>query len=252
MTSDIIDKIRALFRKGAQAATQEEADLFIAKAQELLAKYNIDRATVEEAELKATKGTRVKIVEKRYKTGRQRYETDQYISRMIRSCWHVQTIWSIHLEDVRHERSGRVFHSVKERLVYVLVGDELDVEFCLMAIDEIHKMMRHLLSKHLRARGVAWSSEICHSFFWGFQSAFVQSNEREIAKVLKASEQQTQDQYAIVLVDKEKLGDEYITQNISTVRSRTRGQSKGGHDGEAYGAGAKAGATAKVGTKKLK
>lgn len=258
-----IKVIQGLFRKAGAAANKAEQDLFLTKAQQLMLKYKIDKVRFDSAEAEESRKNRpITIVERDLYTKRQRYETDQYIARIVRTCWHVQVLWSTDRELVTTKRKvkrpweteakEREFTRWKDRLIYCLVGDQADVDFVFEIIDEMHKMMRHLLAAHLRNRGEAWSGDICHSFFEGFRHAFMESNKREEAKALAATEKQVQDQYALVLVDKEKAAQEYITQNICTVRSRATGARSSCSDSQAFSSGLKAGKSAKVGTKKLK
>ncbi len=75
-------------------------------------------------------------IEREYRTGRQRYETDRYIARILIRCFNVRVIWATTYEKVKGWRKRwdhlsnkhiKVERDVfKQRLVYCLVGEPAD------------------------------------------------------------------------------------------------------------------------------
>lgn len=250
----IISKIRALLSKTMeQGATQAESESAISLAQKLMTKHNIDKMVIESAELLESRKNRpLEIIEHRHQTGRQRYETDNYISRILRNCFSVRVLWGSTWEVIKSKNKyGSDISSWKKRLDYYIVGDKDDVEFAKVAIEQLHPMMRRFHSAYLRANGQVWSAISCHSFYEGLTDAYIEANKKGKDEAMLESGVAASDQYALVLVDKEKAIKAKM-QTIHTVRGRSTGpRNSWAHDDKAFGEGKKAGKKLSVGAKQL-
>jgi hypothetical protein len=261
MSTEMIDKIRALLRKTTEhGATQAEMESAMAMAQKLMTKHGIDSVSVMSAEEEA-EARKLNIKKVYFNTGRQRYETDQYIYRVLERCFMVRVLWSSSYEIVKGFRKVERWDGtvekyerdrLKQRLVYVLVGDEPDVEMAKMIIEELHPIMRRALNAHLRETGQIWNATTCHSFFLGISCGYIEANEKGKQEALMESEEAARDRYALVLVDKEKEVENFFSQ-IKTVRSRTiSGGRSGGFDSSAFNKGKAQGGKLQLGKKRLK
>lgn len=269
----MIDKIRALLRKTTdRGASQAESEAAIEVAQKLMTKHGIDKMLVMSKEAEEA-SRNLEIVKQYHETGRQRYETDQYIARILNTCYSVKVLWSSSFEVVdsptlkvvaydevtRHAKRDangdpvlRPRRVMKKRLVYVLVGDKPDTEFAVMIIEELHPMMRRMFNAYNRENGVPWDSVRCHSFFEGLEHGFRSANKRGKEAALLEAGETAANQYALILVDKEKATEDFYSK-IHTVRSRcVSGSRKGDFDSGAYKAGEAQGKKLKLGAKKLK
>lgn len=255
--SPLIKKIRALLRQAESTTHSEEANAFMAKAQKLMVENGIQSVSTA-----YTDGPRkLEITEVWHKTGRQKYETDPYIASILRDCFSVRIIWSYDYELVKGWRGGKDAKKEermerdtwKKRLIYGVVGDKEDVAIAFMVIEELHPIMRHMFRQYLKQSGHTWNAVSQHSFLEGFQMAYCEKNRVLKREALQASSEQTRDAFALAVADKAKATDDYIKQNIRTVRARSSGpRDKNDFDPAAFTTGKEKGSTFKAGTRKLK
>lgn len=124
-SESIIRKIQHLLNLSSKASNEHEAALAMSKAQELLAKYNLDMAVVEAT---AVEGGTVAQKEKREQTKIDRsamYKWQRDLCRAIAEsnfCWY----WTVEgLEDHERVSNGRSYrHKVKR---HVVLGKESNV-----------------------------------------------------------------------------------------------------------------------------
>jgi hypothetical protein len=283
-TSDesIVETIRKLLRLAdpTRGATQAEAELAMQKAQKLMTEHGIKNMTVDSANADEFKKMNPEIKEFRFFTKRQRYETDQYISRILRRCFSTRTLWSTKYEFIDSyewttrnpktgllewdeekgeykkfkitEKYGRPIRVMKERLVYLLVGEQSDIDVSVMIIEELHPMMRSFLNGYLKENKIKWNAVVCHSFFEGITDGYIAANERGREEAMKEAGKKKADAYSIVLVDKDKAINLFVQKNIKTVPYRgISGSREGGHDPGAYDRGKKIGSKLTLGGKRL-
>lgn len=248
----IVEKIRKLLRRTTErGASSAEANTAMQMAQKLMTEHGISKVDVKDPDYEANKPS-FEIVEVEHATGRQRYETDQYISRILHNCFSVRTLWGSDYElidskvgKVRRATLDRLYGKeytpkvMKQRLTYWLYGDKLDVAVAEVLIQELHRTMRHFLNRHLKAEGIVWNAETCHSFFEGLTSGYIEANRKGKEEAMLAAGETARDQYALVVIDKDKATADHIKQNVQTVRSRASnaGARSGGSDFTAYASG---------------
>jgi hypothetical protein len=281
MSTEIVDKIRALLRKTTErGASQAEMETAMEMAQKLMTKYNIDKITVDSAEAEEMRRKEPDVRQVYHHTKRQRYETDQYIARILRRCFSVRVLWSSEYEHVdsyewthtnpatgKYEEDehgnykkfkrttdyrGNPIRVMKERLSYLLVGEQMDCDVAKMIVEELHPMMRQSFARYLKENGFKWNAVLCHSFYEGIEDGYIQANERGRDSAMREAGKEKADKYAIVLVDKDKAINAFVKEKIMTVPSRVGyGARSGGHDDHAYGKGKQIGSKMKLGQTKL-
>lgn len=252
----IVDKIRALLRKTEEAgATPAESASATQAAMRLMIKHGIDKMTVDSKEAEEAKRGHFEITKEYFKTGRDREKTDQYIARILQECFLVRVLWSCDYEwaEKTHKDAGwrSRYGYYKKRLCYLVVGDKEDVTMALSVIPEIHRIMRHLLARHIRETGKARTAVLEDSFYCGVYQGYAEANRIAKEETLLAAGKDTAGQYALVLIDKEKAARDYITENIQTVRAKTRGMRSSDTDDAAMDAGRTAGKNLNLRNRKL-
>src|SRR5687767_9763063 len=94
MSENIVAKIIALLRKTEDAGcTPEESHTAQVAAAKLMAKHNIDKVVVENAEA-AAEARRLNLVKLVVNTGRDKCYTDEHIHRILRQCFCVKSYYS--------------------------------------------------------------------------------------------------------------------------------------------------------------
>lgn len=249
-TSDITQKIKSLIRKAdtSRGVTQEEADAFMAKAQELMVRHGIDRISVMENE--EDEKIRFEIVEGEYKTNRPRFITDQYISRILCECFEVRVIWDVDYVLVPG-RKGSIIKQWATHLIYCIVGDKPDVELAKIVAQELHPMMKHLYKQYLRQTGGVSCAASYHPFLMGLVKAYIEKNRKTKEELLLNETSDISEKYALAVQDKDAAREEFITCNIQTVRSKQRGPQNHRWDEDAYQNGREQGDGLKLGVAKL-
>lgn len=235
MSDDIVAKILALLAKTeAAGCTAEESASAMQAASKLMAKHNIDQVVVENAEAAKfmRERRRVEIVEIRHKTGRDKCWTDEYTWRILEACFGVRLFssWSYERKTVTHkDRHEWKTPDYAKRRMFFVIGDKTDAELAAAMIAEFRRIMRHLVFKHCKDRGITWNAVTAHSFCRGFCSAYIGANKVAKEEAMLEAGATAADQYALAVVDKEKATEDYIAENIVTVRAR-RSHKKSDYD----------------------
>jgi len=255
-SNKIIEKIKALFRLAdlARGASQHEAELALERATAMMAKYGIAQMEVEEMGEQVREARKFNIHERRFNTGRQKHADDRYIAQILRECFEVRIIWSSYYEYVegwRKDWEGKKVPTrrAKQRLTYILVGEEVDTELAVIVIQELHGSMWSLYRAYLKDQGLPHDSDLYNSFFSGCANGFIDAANRGKRSAMTSSGEDLASRYAIVLVDKQKALAAYYS-TITGLKA-SKGKMRSSHSDHAYGSGYEAGGRMKVGQRKL-
>jgi hypothetical protein len=254
----MLEKIRALFRLAdvARGASQAEAELAMEKAQLLMTKHGIKQIEVEQQGKDAREAKQFNVHQRTFKTGRQEHADDRFIARILRECFNVRIVWSSYhevvpgwitdpwtKEKVPHKR-------VKSRLTYLIFGEPQDTEIAEMVIQELHEIMWRLYRAYLKDEGIAHNAVLYNSFFSGVKDGFIAAAHRGQNQAFREAGSAATDMYALVIVDKAKAIQAYITQTCPTSPRASRGI-KIDNSSHAHASGYKAGGSIKVGQRKI-
>ena len=154
----IIRKIQLLFNLGKRGGTEAEAEAAMSKAQELLAKYNLDMAMIEAA---AVEGGTVVVQEKREKTKIDRsasYKWQGHLCAVIAEanfCWH----WVQEMQEEEPSTiGGKTYHRRIKR--HVVLGRESNVVAVMMMYgflaDVIEEMVPWKGKERLCKSAISW------------------------------------------------------------------------------------------------
>jgi hypothetical protein len=227
----LLTKLRALLNMAdtSRGAHQAEAESFLKKAHELMAKHGI-----EEMELSALEGNEAgapEITEERVDTGVRRRVCDQYIFRILKSCFDVDVIFSTH----------RLVPGGPEKQTYILIGDQCDIAFARIAIPIMHRTMISTLGLYLKNNNKTWTSVAEHSVCDGVRVGFVTASEQGKELATKVLSKEKKEQYGLILVNKADAIKEYVSEKYTNLRSTVRGRQDKSKDDGAFDAGYRAG-----------
>ena len=154
----VIRKIQLLLNLGNRGGTEAEADAAMAKAQELLTKYNLDMAVIDAAKDKAEQKA---APEKREKTKIDRAANYKWQIKLCKAiaeanfCWH----W---VADIQEEEpttiKGRTYHRMIKR--HVVLGSEVNVVAVMMMYGFLADVIEELVpwkgKERLCKSAVSW------------------------------------------------------------------------------------------------
>lgn len=239
-SSDILEKIKKLLRlaQDGRGATTGEAEAAMAMAQKLMTKFGIESVDMEDD---AKGGRSFAINQYRHHTGRQRQRVDTYLASILRDCYGVKVLFS---REFARE-------AVTPRLVWVLVGDKLDVDVACVVIESLNGIMNRALSAYFRERGCKFNGTLAHAFFAGLESGFIQANKKGRDEALLEAGATSAKQYGIVLVNKELAVQEFYN-GLAKKKGKGGGPRDGGFDAHAYAKGVEVGKKVNPMAKSLK
>jgi len=224
MTVDsTISKIEALFKQAANTPYPEEAATFHAKAQELMTKYQIEEAMLN-----------------------NRVMTDELTSVDVKINNPYMVDKSILLNAVAKNNFCKVVRYQKFARVY---GYSNDIKLVIamytaLEIDMINQMWAAFKEKSEYVSTISWKK----SFFGGYASRINQrllSAKRD--QIKETSKTTGNDEFALVLVKKEQLIEDYYNSNTFNLRTTTRTLTST----SGYNAGTSAGNRADIGQARL-
>lgn len=233
----LLSKLQALLNMAdtSRGSSEAEAQSFLKKAQELMAKHGIEE--MELADI-GDKPTEMEIVEQRHDTGVRRRITDTYVFRILKKCFDVDVIFSHH----------RMVPGGPEKQTYILIGDPLDVAFARIAIPIMHRTMVTTLGIFLKANSKTWTAVYEHSICEGVYQGFVTASEQGKELATKVLSKEKKEQYGLILVNKADAIQKYREDNYKNLKSCSRGPRDNSKDAAAYSTGFKAGASMDVKT----
>ena len=231
----IVEKIRNLFKMAnpENGATQNEMEVAMRKAKELMVKHQIELIDLEDKPADA-------IVEEFIDTERKKRDEDRWIPVVIRKVFGVRPLYC-----KRWDRS--VGRSGGYRHVYIFIGDPEDVKIAKVALPVIYNAMKNGLNEYLRINGIKWNTHTANSFFRGVADGFIKESVHGQAAAMKQFRKDQQDRFAIVLANKETRIQKFIDSNMR-IKS-TKDRSRATIDHVAFASGKVAGASIDLTTK---
>jgi hypothetical protein len=229
-TSDIIEKIRSLFKMAdpANGATANEMEVALRKARELMTRHGIEQMQVGEAR-EADTINKVSI-----NTGRKKRDEDRWIPAVIHQVFDVKVVYSAQWDANVGARGGY-------RHVYIFIGEQLDIEAARVALPLVYEAMKNGLNVHLRLTGKKWNTTTANSFFRGVADGFINESTHGRQAAMRRFKKEEQDRFAIVLADKKKRIQQWADENMDLRTTRSR--SRAGYDSGAHEHGKRVGAS---------
>lgn len=242
MAESMIDKINKLLRK-AESCEPAEAELFFAKASELMAKYQIDEAMLEASKPQARGGVVheefVSVSIWRFPISELKWRTAMAMNLKVIQKW---SEW--------REVGGKLY---KQTEIHDVFGFQSDLDHFKLIITSLEIQM-------MRAENTWWDQNATHYSHEspsaqhrarrGFMFAFAQGAAAKVTEAGKKARQTADEQYggesvALVLRDKSlEIADAFKAAYPLTKKSKDR---KGRGDGWAQAEGYKAGRNADIG-----
>jgi hypothetical protein len=232
---DQLKRIRALLRKTEEAgATPEESKSAMDAAFRLMAKYGIDKMVVDQEDEGPKK---LNIVKVRFETGRDKNPRDNYIMSILEQCFGIRALWSIGWELIPEEKRKPYKDHYKKRMVYVLIGDQTDVDMAKEVIYDLNRIMRNSLERHLRDTGKTWNAVTASSFWSGMTTGYTSVNKVAREEALLEAGKSTADKYALAVVDKNAAIENFIQTAVTVRAARKSSVRSFGWDHEANNQG---------------
>jgi len=233
---NLTKKIRDLLRMAdpANGATQNEMEVAMSKAKELMTRHGIESMDLGEATERP-----VGVTEEKINTGRKKRDEDRWIPTVLKKVFEVEVLYSA-VWDSSVGRFGGYRHA------YILIGAPQDVEMARLVLPMIYDAMRLGLNRHLRETGRSWNTHTANSFFRGVADGFIKSSVHGHQAAMRQFKKEEQDRFAIVLVNKK----EAIAAHLSGMKLVTKkSRSRAGHDERAHSAGFQVGSSIDATTK---
>lgn len=156
INDNIIRKIQKLLALGQRGGTEAEASAAMAMAQELLAKYNLDMAVIQNA---AVEGGTVVAKEKRERTKINKsamYKWQQELCRVIADC-NFCYYWPQEFMEPYQSKHGPKYRNVKRHMI---VGKEVNVVAVTIMYEYLAEIMEELLpypnAERLSRSAMSW------------------------------------------------------------------------------------------------
>lgn len=229
----IITKIRNLFKMAdpANGATQNETEIAMRKAKELMTRHGIEQMQIEDQQPAA------EFAQETINTGRRRRDEDRWIPTVIHHVFEVKVLFT------------QTWDSAKSvyRHAYLFVGEPLDVEAAKIALPLIYEAMKTGLNRHLRVTGVKWNTHTANSFFRGVAKGFMEESTHGRQAEMRKFKKEEQDRFAIVIAAKKERIEKWVDENLQTTSRQTR--SRAGMDAAAFQHGRQVGSSIDFTTK---
>lgn len=196
----LLNKIKALLRLAdpKRGASEAEAQLALSKAQELMTLHGIEQVHLGFDDEEVAKQN-FNFEKQTFKTGRQRYEQDAYIWRIIEQCFGVKMLQSSYSEYVKTKRH---YGAYKSRQAWIILGTPLEVEIAKAVIEYLHPTMRRSCRDYIKRTGKQWSANIAYSHYAGITSGYITASEEGQKLARGQATKKDADAYALVLVSK--------------------------------------------------
>jgi hypothetical protein len=234
----LINKIRNLLKMAdpANGASQNEMEVAMQKAEELMVRHGIEAMQVGEASTSAGPA----IQQETINTGRKKRDEDRWIPSVIKKVFEVDVVYTSIWDRTVGEFGGY-------RHAYMFVGEPNDIAMAKLILPLVYDAMRLGLNRHLRDRGIKWNTHTANSFFRGVAEGFIQSSVHGQQAAMRQFKKEEQDRFALVLVDKKKAIARYVEETIKPTFKKSR--SRAGHDAAAAAEGYRRGAAIDATTK---
>jgi hypothetical protein len=235
----VLHKIRSLFKMAdpANGASQNEMEIAMQKAKELMVRHGLEQMQVGEVSEKAGPS----VLHERFNTGRKKRDEDRWIPAVLKQVFEVDILFS-KVWDATAGVAGGYRH------IYVFVGTPADVEIAKTVLPVIYAAMSRGLNAHLKARGITWNTSTANSFFRGVADGFIKASVHGQAAAMKAFKKDEQDRFAIVLANKKDAIAKYQKESMNVKKGR-QNSSSARHDASAFADGFARGKSIDVTTK---
>lgn len=217
-------------RKG-KSAGEAEGKLFLEKAQELMAKYNID-ALPDEVDEKVN----YKFHKEQINTEYNPHWSDDALQTIIARCFDVKIYRYTHAS-----LAGKGYKVVRRR-GWLLVGEELDIIVSKMAIDELRAALRAGAFKYINGHKVPneRKTAAAHAYCDGVVNGYIKHNAQGLRRAYDKVTKEQVDKYALVLVAKKDALAVFANVIEDTTPDRKRTDTS--REGQAYWQGVQDGA----------
>lgn len=197
----VMDKVQKLLAKANGTDNQAEAEAFFAKAAQLMTQHGIEQHELKSAEEKAA-GPKVEEVSMEGAWSTER-PSHLYVRQILRACFNVTVL--------KYKKWGADGGKVN---TYTVIGERADCEFAIYAFMSLEHTFNRLWRARLRQFGAERLPRSERNGYFdglrlGFIHAWRKAREAEMQRMNAQS-------YAIVLVDKDKAVDAFL----STMRVR--------------------------------
>lgn len=210
---EVMSKLEKLLAKANGTDNQAEAEVFFAKAAELMTRFGIAQHELKSAEEKAA-GPQVQEVHMEGAWASER-PSHLYIRHILKACFNVTVI--------KYSRYKPEINAHKRVNTYSAVGTPEDVQFATYAFLSLEHTFNRLWRARLKQFGVermprAERNGYYHGLMDGFIHAWKQAQQAQMTA-------QGAQSYAIVLVDKDKAIAKWCEENSVKHKKSNRSQS---------------------------
>jgi hypothetical protein len=231
-TESIVTKIRNLFKMAdpANGATQNEIEIALRKAKELMTRHGIEQMQVEDKPAE-------EFQQETINTGRRRRDEDRWIPTVIHQVFEVKVLFT------------QAWDSAKStyRHAYLFVGEPMDVAAAKLALPLIYEAMKTGLNRHLKMTGTKWNTHTANSFFRGVAKGFIEESTHGRQAEMRKFKKEEQDRFAIVIAEKKDRIEQWVDNNLKTTTAKSR--SRAGMDRAAFDHGRQVGSSIDFTTK---
>lgn len=187
----IISKIIKLLEMAdpSRGATESERKTATKMAFKLMTEHGIDKAKVDKQRNAEYQGISHRIV---IMHRVQRHDFDLNIAHILINCFHAKVIFSQRFSTKLNKLS----------FCYIIIGDELQLALCELAIPIFVKVMRGGISRILKERGTKWTADVGRAYYDGVTVGYIEQSQEGKAAAIAAAKRENADAFAIVLVDR--------------------------------------------------
>jgi hypothetical protein len=223
---EILEKLRKLLRLAdrSRGATEHEAKAALAKAHELMTRYNIDSAMLRTEREASSGGTDFKVNSSKVELPKTLNPADLLILSLLQSHFNVRVI---------------LLRGSKETPVDI-IGAPLDVEYAVFVFNFLRETFFRCWNEFKHTANKADRKSYYRGLHDGLKAALDSARQR--AESSYSAEQRSR--YQIVLVDANAIIDRHVAQKYGKLRSRR--QQRRRVDSESYVAGKSKGATIRI------
>jgi hypothetical protein len=198
----LLNKIQALLNKAdtGRGASEAEAQAFLAKAQELMAKHGIeemDLAMLDDGTMPA-----FDIGHDGYDTGHVRRNADIYVSRVLRKAFGVDIVFSEYREN----------GSSKNKCRMVIMGDKLDRDIARMVAPMIYETMMRGYHSWVKLEGMGYSVGHERDYCQGVSDGYLQASDEGKDHAMAQLSKEQKEQFGLIIANKEGLIVDYKKQ----------------------------------------